>query len=94
MVHDGRHKLIYYPTGHRFQLFDLRNDPNEMHDLSEDPEYADIRERLTGILGRRLYGSDMEWVRDGELVGLPEPELTAGYGYNPNMGNARGYRVR
>ncbi len=94
MVHDGRHKLIYYPTGHRFQLFDLRNDPDEMHDLSGDPEYADVRERLTGILRRRLYGSDMEWVRDGELVGLPEPELTADYGYNPNMGNARGYRFR
>ena len=94
MVHDGRHKLVYYPVGHRFQLFDLQNDPNELHDVAGDAGYSDVRDRLTGLLKERLYGSDLDWLEEGELVGLPEPELTADYFYNPNMGNARGYRVR
>jgi arylsulfatase A-like enzyme len=29
MLHDGRHKLIYYPVGNRTQLFDLDDDPKE-----------------------------------------------------------------
>ena len=94
MVHDGRHKLIYYPVGNRFQLFDLREDPNELHDVAGSPAYADVRTRLTGLLQERIYGSDLEWLKDGELVGLPEPDLTDDYFYNPTMGNARGYRIR
>ena len=94
MVHDGRHKLIYYPVGNRFQLFDLQEDPNELRDVVDDPGYSGVRDRLTGLLMERIYGSDLEWLKDGELVGLPEPELTDDYFYNPTMGNARGYRWR
>ena len=94
MVHDGRHKLIYYPLGHRFQLFDLQEDPNELHDAADDTGYSNVRERLTGLLKERLYGSDLDWLKDGELVGLPEPELTDDYFYNPNLTNTRGYRLR
>ena len=94
MVHDGRYKLIYYPVGNRFQIFDLREDPNELHDAADDPAYSDVRTRLTGLLKERIYGSDLEWLKDGELAGLPEPELTDDYFYNPTMGNARGYRWR
>ncbi len=35
MLHDGRYKLIYYPVGNRIQLFDLAEDPAELHDLAE-----------------------------------------------------------
>jgi arylsulfatase len=31
MVHDGRSKLIYYPTGNCRQLFDVQEDPHELH---------------------------------------------------------------
>ena len=74
MVHDGRHKLIYYAVGNRFQLFDLQADPNELHDASEDAAYADVRERLTGELARRMYGSDEKWLKDGRIVGEPDRE--------------------
>ena len=94
MVHDGRHKLIYYPVGNLFQLFDLQEDPNELRDVADDPGYSEVRTRLTGLLRQRIYGSDLEWVRDGELVGLPEPELTEDYFYNPTFSNVRGHRIR
>ena len=74
MAHDGRHKLVYYPTGNRVQLFDLAEDPDEMRDVSEDAGYAAVREALTERLIRHMYGGDERWVRDGRLVGGPEPE--------------------
>ena len=74
MAHDGRHKLVYYPTGNRVQLFDLADDPDEMHDVSEDASYAAVREALTQRLIRHMYGGDERWVRDGRLVGEPEPK--------------------
>ena len=36
-VRDQRWKLIRYPHVNHTQLFDLRNDPNEMHSLADDP---------------------------------------------------------
>lgn len=34
-------KLIYYPVGNIFQLFDLEKDPNELKDVSGDSAYTD-----------------------------------------------------
>jgi len=39
MVRSQDYKLIYYPMIKRTQLFDMKNDPLEMHDLSNKPEY-------------------------------------------------------
>ena len=72
MIRQDQYKLIYYPTGNRFQLFDLETDPQEMHDLSEAEQYEPLRQRLTALLRDELYGSDEEWLQNGELVGLPE----------------------
>ncbi|SNZ12533.1 Arylsulfatase A [Natronoarchaeum philippinense] len=51
VVRTDRYKYIVYERGRqREQLFDLRNDPGEMVDLSENAEYGDVlaehRERL------------------------------------------------
>jgi arylsulfatase A-like enzyme len=50
MVRDDRWKLIHYPKIDRWQLFDLRNDPLERHDLSGEtrqPErIGSLRDRL------------------------------------------------
>jgi len=81
MVHDGRHKLIYYPVGNRVQLFDVAEDPDELRDLSGAPECADLRRELEQVLAGELYDGDEEWVRDGELVGVPDME------YAPAPGN-------
>ena len=74
MIRQDQYKLIYYATGNRFQLFDLEADPLEMHDLSQSQEHAPQCQRLTAILLDELYGSDEEWLQDGELVGLPQRE--------------------
>jgi len=76
MVHDGRRKLIYYPCGNRIQLFDVVSDPAERHDLSGSSDHRDVRKRLTALLLEQMYGADAVWVRDGELVGLPDREVS------------------
>ena len=82
MVHNGRHKLIYYATGNRVQLFDLAEDPRELNDLSDSADHTEIRKDLTNKLIAELYGSDETWVVNGQLVGLPDQPS----GSKPNRG--------
>jgi arylsulfatase A-like enzyme len=77
MIHDGRHKLIYYAAGNRRQLFDLAEDPCELVDLIDSPEHAEIRNRLTESLCSEFYGDDLAWMHDGQLVGLPNDRSPA-----------------
>jgi arylsulfatase A-like enzyme len=50
MIRTDRFKLIHYPKIERYQLFDLRADPNELHDLSGDDGhkavFAGLRKKL------------------------------------------------
>ncbi|REC94377.1 sulfatase-like hydrolase/transferase [Kushneria indalinina] len=73
MIRDERYKLIWYPAGNHFQLFDLQEDPLEEVDRIDDPDHVDIVERLKGSLLEHLYGEDLEWIRDGQLVGTEAP---------------------
>lgn len=75
MLHDGRHKLIWYPAGNRVQLFDLQEDPGETVDRAEDAAYREVRETLSAALVREAYGVDEAWVRDGKLIGMEPPML-------------------
>lgn len=72
MLHDGRHKLIWYPAGNGLQLFDLQEDPQELYDLADDAERKPIRDALASELAKRCYGSDVDqgWVANGRLVGF------------------------
>ncbi len=90
MIRADQHKLIWYPTGNRLQFFDLEADPQEMHDVSDAAEYADVRSHLTDLLVKNLYGGDREWVEDTRLVGVPDKEFEP----SPNRGLAgqRGWR--
>jgi arylsulfatase A-like enzyme len=49
-IRDERWKLIVYPPINHRQLFDLKNDPDEMHDLSADSKYAGDIDRLTTLM--------------------------------------------
>ena len=90
MIRADDFKLIWYPAGNRTQIFDLAGDPAEMNDLADSADHASVRERLTQLLIAELYGSDLEWIGDGQLVGVPEPE----YVELPNRGlsGQRGWR--
>ncbi len=92
MVRDARYKLIYYPTGNRFQLFDILNDPDEIRDVSDNPAFEDVRDRLAGLLKGKLYGQDLRYLdADGNLVGEPEPADDSGPSERI-MGGQRGWR--
>ena len=54
MVRDGRYKYIHW-QGYRGQLFDLLNDPNELHDLGADAGYTPVCLEMQ----QRLF----EWLR-------------------------------
>lgn len=60
-IRDERYKLIRYPQVDVTQLFDLRSDPDEMHDLAHLPEQADrvarMLERLKRLQPR--FGDDL-----------------------------------
>lgn len=90
MVRDERYKLHYFPAGNRFLLFDMVEDSDEMHDLSGDPAYAEVKERLERAMIDLFYGDDMRWVANGRLVGQPEPAVEL----RPDRGlsNQRGWR--
>ena len=49
MIRKGRWKYVHY-VGMRPQLFDLESDPEEMSDLGESHEFADITQELEGEL--------------------------------------------
>ena len=90
MVRDRHYKLIWYPCGNHTQLFDLENDPNEMHDLGQCAHLSGVRDRLQAVLESELYGSDEKWIVDCKLVGEPGRKFIPG----PNRGlsHARGHQ--
>jgi len=62
----GRYKLIFFyglaldasgavdePTDPGWELYDLERDPHELHDVYDDPAYAEVREALKERLQRR-----------------------------------------
>ena len=46
-VRTAYHKLIYFPKGDEWNLFDLQKDPNEMRSVHADSSYATKRAALT-----------------------------------------------
>lgn len=88
MIRDQRYKLIWYPCGNHTQLFDLQDDPLEMHDLGADPDHVEIIGGLKAKLLAEMYGSDEKWIEDGVIVG--EPARTFYPGPNRGLSLTRG----
>ena len=88
MIRKGDYKLIWYPVGNIFQLFNLRKDPDEMNDISNTD--TENLKNMKKILTDELYGSDLKWLKDGLLIGEPDKE------YIPvpsrNLAGQRGWR--
>ena len=58
MVRSDRWKYIYYPQIDKVQLFDLKSDPEEIHDLSTTPDHSEIAAELRTKL--------LAWMRENK----------------------------
>ena len=76
MIRSGDWKLCYY-HGHRSQLFNLAEDPQELHDRAQDPACREVREQLTA---RVLDGWDPEWVGEQLAIKRREREIIRTWG--------------
>lgn len=63
---DGRYKYIYYPKGGTEQLFDVQNDPDDLHNLigSHEGEANRLKDGLIAY----LRGFNRPMVQDGAFV--------------------------
>lgn len=63
-LRDDRFKLIRYPLAGVTQLFDLEEDPDEMHDLSQEPDQQDrIKNMMTRLQDLQAkFGDDLPLV--------------------------------
>ena len=91
MVAGKRWKLVHAEGGPPPMLFDLENDPDELHDLGRSPDHADIRammydrlatwsrrmsQRVT-ISDRQIIESREKSWRKGILIGINDPSEIA-----------------
>ena len=75
MVTNGKFKLIYYPCGNVFQLFDNQADPQVRCNLYGLPGYESSAQCLYDYLIEHLHGNDLTWLKDGVLEGTPTPSF-------------------
>jgi len=62
MIIDGDWKLVFYPFAtKKMRLFNLKKDPQEMHDQIDNPEYASLVQRL------RARFEDLQVAMDDDL---------------------------
>ena len=96
MIRMNEFKLIWYPIGNCIQLFDLKNEPQEMYDISNDSSCITIRERLTKLLIKNLYGNDLNWLDKDKLIGEKNRSINGPSApeYKPrrDLNNQRGWR--
>jgi arylsulfatase A-like enzyme len=64
MLRGRQYKLVYYPGQIYGELYNIIDDPDEIHNLYDDPRYRENRVRRTGDLLNRLI--HMEATRHGQ----------------------------
>ena len=83
-IRTDRYKLIhFYYDIDEWELFDLKNDPNEMNNIYDDPKYSEIKEQMHKKLSelRVKYGDSKEMdqknldrylgaIKDGKVWGI------------------------
>lgn len=80
---DARYKYIYYTITGDQQLFDLKQDPQELRDLAAENDSAALVKRWREQMVQHLAIRGAAWVRDGDLVVQPKPILKRAN--NPNV---------
>ena len=71
MVRKGRYKYIHY-VGYEPELFDLQDDPEEMRNVADDPNYADARAALYAELCNMLDPDAVDASANAAQVALVE----------------------
>ncbi|MCQ2430525.1 MAG: sulfatase-like hydrolase/transferase [Clostridia bacterium] len=66
MIRDDNWKYVWNPCD-TDELYDMRNDPHELHNLSADPAYADVLAGLRRDLLRELTAVDDYTIKSGWL---------------------------
>ncbi|MDD3253231.1 MAG: sulfatase-like hydrolase/transferase [Lachnospiraceae bacterium] len=89
MIRWQNYKLIYYPCGNVLQLFDLEKDPKETHNFAADAGYEAILKKMVQQMISCLHDGDLEWIRDGKLIGFDGGDYVEKADYG--MYNQRGY---
>lgn len=77
-IRDKNYKYIWYPATGEEHFFDIKNDPKEMKNLSNTPEFAETIEEYRRILVGELKERVEGFVQDGKLKALgvaPPPTL-------------------
>ncbi|QBY01294.1 arylsulfatase [Rhodophyticola sp. CCM32] len=90
MIRAGQYKLIWYPVGNHFQLFDIDADPQEMTDLAGDARHGATLDQLKTLLRAEMYGSDDKWCDGDEIVGEPGRKFHPGA--NRELSLTRGHQ--
>ena len=80
---DGRWKYIFSAYDGSQQLFDLHNDPGELHDLAAHPSHAKTLKLWRERLAEHLSERGVDFVKNGDLVLRPERML-----YSPHYPKA------
>ncbi len=57
-VRNDRYKWIEYPLAKQRQLFDLAQDPGEMHNLAEQPDQQVMVKEMTALLAAQQQACD------------------------------------
>ncbi len=53
-LYDGEYRIVWFKDRDYGQLFDFKKDPENFHNLWDDPEYAEIKQKMTAKLLNRL----------------------------------------
>ena len=60
MVRDHRYKLVEFIDTDQGQLFDVEEDPSELHNLWDAPDYSPVRSRLQQVISRWRAQSSLD----------------------------------
>lgn len=80
-----RHKYVWFSRDGGEQLFDRREDPQELRDLSSSGRHAAQLEELRGCLIRELTGREEGYVEEGRLVPGRPPSTFLSRRMDPKM---------
>jgi arylsulfatase len=85
-ITDGRYKYIFFTLTGEEQLFDLKNDPDELVDIVKQQSSSEIYRNLYAELAKELLERGPKWVENGKLQIQTTSDLT---GVNfPKLGSS------